>query len=306
MRGARQGVRNGRLVASTDVATLARADATSGVDGTEYRLGGGLWQPYLGPFLVSADGSHTVEFRTTDVAGLVAPIQSVVFAVDTVPPTTTATLTGLSGERSWYVGSVTLILAAADATSGVATTEYRIDAGPWQAYGAPIITASDGTHVAEFRSTDVAGLGEAIGTLVFGIDTDAPKTTVSLLGQNAGDRFTSHVVVELSATDETSGAFLTEYRVDGGPWQPYEAAFRVASDGSHTVEFRSTDVAGIQETEDSASFRIDTNLVSPAGPVGPWLLVFIIAVIAGFALLVLLLVRKHRRQDIESEAPPEE
>ena len=41
----------------------------SGVTATEYRIDGGDWLPYLGPFFVGTFGPHTLEFRSTDAAG---------------------------------------------------------------------------------------------------------------------------------------------------------------------------------------------------------------------------------------------
>src|SRR6185437_3841330 len=42
--------------------TLSPSDATSGVASTTYTVDGGAAQTYSGPFTISADGSHTVQF----------------------------------------------------------------------------------------------------------------------------------------------------------------------------------------------------------------------------------------------------
>jgi glucose/arabinose dehydrogenase/PKD repeat protein len=71
--------------------------------------------------------------------------------------------------------------------------------------------------------------------------------------------------------DEPSGVGFTEYRIstDGatGDWvrsdntagaDPFETAFTVTGDGAHTVDYRSTDVAGNVEETRSVAFTIDT------------------------------------------------
>ena len=56
---------------SARTVTLDATDgaAGSGVAATEYRVDGGPWTPYLGPFLVATFGPHTLQFRSTDAAG---------------------------------------------------------------------------------------------------------------------------------------------------------------------------------------------------------------------------------------------
>lgn len=96
--------------------------------------------------------------------------------------------------------------------------------------------------------------------------------------------------------DATSGIAQTEYRVDGGAWERYAGASRITTGGTHVVEYRSTDAAGLQEAVRSVSFQIDTNLLSPSGPVGPSLLVFLVAIVVAFSILAFLLSRKRRKE----------
>jgi hypothetical protein len=48
-------------------------------------------------------------------------------------------------------------------------------------------------------------------------------------------------------SDDGYGAVATEYRVDGGAWQPYGAPFVISSGGAHVVEYHSTDQVGVAE-----------------------------------------------------------
>jgi cytochrome c len=59
--------------------TLDAADATSGVTTTSVRVDGGEETSYDGAFVVSGEGDHTVELRSTDAAGNVEEWQTVRF-----------------------------------------------------------------------------------------------------------------------------------------------------------------------------------------------------------------------------------
>ncbi|RYB93835.1 DUF1349 domain-containing protein [Nocardioides oleivorans] len=221
----------------------------SGVASTEYRVDEGTWTTYAAPFVVTAPGTHTVEFRSTDVAGNVEATKSaevVVEAPDTEAPTTTLTWSPAApdGDAGWYVSTPRFTLAADDGGSGVATTEYRIDGGAWTAY-AGAVEVADGEHTVAYRSTDVAGNVETAGSAQVKADTVTPATGATQ--QVAGDG----VRVVLEATDATSGVAGTEVKVDQDAWQAYTAPVTVTGAGDHTVRFRSSDKAGNVEVEQS-------------------------------------------------------
>ena len=81
--------------------TLTATDEGSGVERTEYRLDGGEWTTYTGPFTVGGAGERVLEWRSIDVSGNVEATQSITFNV--VSCTITGTdgddvLTGTSGD----------------------------------------------------------------------------------------------------------------------------------------------------------------------------------------------------------------
>src|SRR5205823_13999794 len=59
---------NGWYVSDATV-TLSASDSGSGVASTAYRLDGGAWIPYAGPFSISQGGRHLLEFASVDNAG---------------------------------------------------------------------------------------------------------------------------------------------------------------------------------------------------------------------------------------------
>lgn len=173
---------------------------------------------------------------------------------DTTSPTTTLTWDPAEpdGEAGWYTTAPSFSLEASDAGgSGVATTEYAIGDGAWTAYTEPVAVTVEGEATVAYRSTDTAGNVEEAGSATVQVDTVAPVTTATV---DAGD---GDARVTLTATDDTSGAARTEFRVDDGEWGAYADPIVVTGAGDHTVAYRSVDVAGNAEEEQAATLTID-------------------------------------------------
>lgn len=114
-------------------------------------------------------GTDIVEFAYTNILRQTnSSRQSITWkASDVTPPVTSATLSGRADSNNWYVGAVTLKLAAIDPigvsdslVSGVASTGYRADGGAsCQMYNpnSPPIFGKDGTNTISFRSQDNGG-----------------------------------------------------------------------------------------------------------------------------------------------------
>ncbi|SFA82046.1 Ig-like domain (group 3) [Nocardioides alpinus] len=141
-----------------------RSDVTVGVQALDSRdeapeveiSQGPGWSAYTEPVAVSGDGKHEVGHRATDAAGNVSPAGVLPVWIDATAPQTSLAVTRGGGVED--ADTASLRLAATDATSGVATTAYRVDGGAWATAGAqPFTVTGFGTHVVEFASTDVAG-----------------------------------------------------------------------------------------------------------------------------------------------------
>jgi len=180
---------------------------------------------------------------------------------DETAPVTTATTDPVNpGAGGFYTGPVAVTLAGVDAESGVDHTEYTVDGGAWTAYSAPFSVSGDGTHQVQYRSADVAGNVEEAKTLAVKVDATAPLTTAQFAPPNDGGWNSGAIPVTLAATDATSGVASTEYALDGGAWTPYTQPVDVSGDGTHTVAYRSKDVAGNVETEKAATIKIDGSM----------------------------------------------
>lgn len=249
---------NGWVVSPVEVTLVADDGAGIGVRRIRYRVGS-IWQAYDAPFTISGEGPHTIEYRSVDQLGNREAIRSRSERIDTVAPDTIASPSGTVGHNGWWISDVDVTLSASDATSGVDDTEYWIDGGPRQSYGAPFTVSGDGDHMVGYRSTDVAGNVERDEALSLRIDTLAPDTVARLSGTaGAAGWWRSPVHVALDASDATSGVEESEIDIDGSGWAAYADPVLVSGQGDHGADYRSIDVAGNVESVETISFRIDS------------------------------------------------
>ena len=266
---------NGQLyVAGGTPFTLAGNDAgtvSSGVDKLEYRANGASWSVYQAPVTLAGlnDGTVTMDYRAVDRATNIEDYHSFAVTLDTIAPVTTLTLGQpkyLAPAGATYITlATTFTLAASDAASGVASTEYNLDGAGWSA-AAPSSIPAEGSHAIGYRSTDHVANSEADKSFTAIVDNTPPVTTIA-----AGDPkytaadgklyVTAASSFTLSATDSLSGVAVTEYRIDGGSWIAY-APFTVAAEGTHTIDYYSKDNVANTET-----FKTITVIVDNTPPV---------------------------------------
>jgi PKD repeat protein/type 1 glutamine amidotransferase len=226
--------------------TLAAQDAGSGVDRTEYALDGGAWTAYGGPVTVSGDGAHTLQYRSADKAGNVEDAKTLPVKIDATAPLTTAAFAP-GNDDGWHMGAVPVTLSAADATSGLAATEYKLDDGAWTPYTEPVNVSGDGEHTVLYRSTDQAGNVETDKAATVKIDASGPTVLVSGVadGQLYGD--SQDVRIGWQATDATSGLQTVSGTLDDRPFLSgtLQALYELSL-GRHRIAVTATDKAGNQ------------------------------------------------------------
>jgi probable HAF family extracellular repeat protein len=91
-------------------------------------------------------------------------------------------------------------------------------------------------------------------------DTTAPTTALALAGTlGSNGWYTGAVKATLSAEDNAGGSGLatTFFRVNGGDTHTYSAPFSLSAEGTHVLEFWSTDKAGNVETTTAQAVQID-------------------------------------------------
>src|SRR5439155_1567891 len=151
--------------------TLSATDDSSGVAAIHFRTDGGAWQLYASPVAFSAEGSHSIDYYATDLAGNNESSHTATLDLDTVAPVSSAhvavTLTATSG-------------------SGVATSiAYRIDGSAWVTYSQPF-TLPDGRHVLTYQATDADGYSEVSKSSSFNVDSTPPSVLATSPGVPIG------------------------------------------------------------------------------------------------------------------------
>ena len=204
----------------------------------------------------------TLKWFAVDPKGNTSAVSSATYYVDSTAPTTTASFAPPI-QNGWYRNpTITLSVSDAAGSAGIDYTKYSLDNGPFQTYTAPFQVTGDGPHTLDFYSADKAGNVETTNSTSFQVDGSKPSTTATLTPSSPGGAngwYLGPVQVSLSATDTPSGVAGSEYTVDGGSWTPYAGPFMITADGSHPVQFRSTDVAGNVEDAHSLTIKVDQN-----------------------------------------------
>ena len=256
---------NGWYISDVTV-TASASDSVSGIASTQYSVAGGTWTTGTSA-AVSSDGNHTVEFKTTNNAGLVTTaLQS--FEIDETKPVIAFNPTGTTGSNNWYTSSVNLGISATDATSGLQSSSYSVDGGASinnaNGVAVPLL---DGKHTISVNAVDNAG-NSASSAVSINVDTTPPTQSLTLQGTSGQNGwYISDVTVTASASDSVSGIASTQYSVDGETWTS-GTSVAVSSDGSHTVQFKTTNNAGLSTTA-SQSLKIDqTKPVIAFNPTG--------------------------------------
>jgi hypothetical protein len=116
---------------------------------------------------------------------------------------------------------------------------------------------SQGCHTAHVRGWN--NQGGTTGDSTYGpvcLDTTAPVTQITASGTKKKGIYTTPVTIALIATDNLSGVASTTYSINGGPSQNYTSPFTVSTQGTNSVAYFSTDVAGNVEASQSFSFTI--------------------------------------------------
>ncbi len=258
--------------------TLSSSDATSGVAEMRFSDDGSTWSSWAtyassAPWtLPGADGAKTVYAQFRDAAGNVSSSASDSIGLDRAAPSGTI---AVAADAAWTTTpSVTLNLSASDATSPVAEMRFSDDGATWSAWtayaaaAARTLPAGDGTKSVFAQFRDAAGNVSATASDSIGLDVVAPTASVSVAG-GAAWTGTADVLLDVGASDATSGVSQMRFSDDGATWSAWTAFAASAArtlpgaDGAKTVYAQIRDLAG--NVSSTASDAIGLDRAAPDG-----------------------------------------
>ncbi len=280
---------NGQTYTSSNV--LFRITTNEAVSTATYRLDGGASVSM--DMTISTDftkavtltnGSHSVVFTATDLAGNVGTSSTVNFVVNTSAPDTTAPIITFVSPIAGQIYTSSSALFEITTNEAVSTATYSLDGGSSVAMDAlastdfaSAVTLTNGNHNVVFTATDLAGNVGTSSTVNFVVnigvvlpDTTPPIITVTSISNN--QIFTSpNVNFDMASNEPVSEAWI---KVDGGNnislsrTSPFN--FRITlslADGNHSVVFYAKDSAGNVGVSNTINFSIDTTIPDTTAPV---------------------------------------
>jgi len=205
-------------------------------------------------------------YLPTNDIWVLADVAATAPAVDTIAPTTVATIDPPPA-NGWNRGTATVALNATDlGGSGVKSITYTIggiEPVPVTVLGATATfqVSSAGTTGISYFATDNANNQEQTKNLLVKIDTVSPTTQSATTPALVGDKTSvTPVTVNLSATDNEggSGVALISYdsTVGTGGASSSTLSFQVSGEGTHDVIYSATDTAGNYESDKHLTVRI--------------------------------------------------
>jgi len=164
-----------RISPLTEIVLTATDHSGTGIRGTWYSVDGASPALYTGPFTLTGEGSHTVDYNSTDNLGASDPQKLATLILDGTPPITNVTAERFPGR--------TEVNASVEDPSGIALFEVRLDDGPWQTVSGTrfnITVTEPGPHNLTVRARDALGNVLAEERHPFTVDPLPPTDTTAL------------------------------------------------------------------------------------------------------------------------------
>jgi hypothetical protein len=231
--------------------TIGSEDAISGVAAIYYSLDQETWDLYSVQFTLTSGHIVPVYYYAVDFAGHQEEVQSTDVVVDDVPPETSIALSGIIGDKGWFVSGVMVTLTATDEFS-VASTMYSLDGIKWMVYKDPFVVSDDGLTTIYYYSIDSAGNVETTKSesIIIDTDTTGPIITILYTG-DATDGNPGYWTV--TVVDPESGVDSVTVEIDGVLMGKGSGDYVVPNSlGIHTIRVNATNAdlkAGVDDQE---------------------------------------------------------
>jgi len=230
----------------------ANSTDLSGVAGVYYRLdteptgsSDGTFSPQtnrLDGLSVPSEGVHHLFLWLRDAAGNAdyhTRAEAPLLRYDATPPTTTATIQGVTGTDGWYRSPVTVTLHTVDSLSGITLLRYRLDDGDWITTTLTTIQLSIATsdkHILEFGADDVAGNVESTHSMTVRIDANAPAAPDNVRAEPAGWHHWNDFTVRWTSPLDQSGIAGAYVKFDAPPTDSADGTFYPGSEAAGGVQ----------------------------------------------------------------------
>jgi hypothetical protein len=226
-------------------------------DGPQYPNSTSGCLDLLGSFCANGiggvQGFHTVYIRAWGNEGENRLATYGPIGYDTIPPVTTASLSGSLIGGTTYKSAVTVTLSASDpgypsTGSGVSITWYHLNNGGWQHYTGPFTVGYAGSYTVYFFSYDVAGNSETVKPISFKIN---PALSLSPGGLGFGNQVlgTTSAGKSVTITNITSSSISLSSIAPSGDFtvtaSTCGASLGVGGHCSVTLAFKPSVVGGV-------------------------------------------------------------
>jgi len=250
-------------------------DCASGIAKTYYCLDGGLWQEYVGPFIVVGEGEHVICYYSTDHIGFIEGVHEHTFCLDDTPPEILdVSDTPLEKLAGGYVN------ISCEIMDDSAVDQVRINITGPVGFMSCNTTMDSGLDYFFNRTYLIPGIysyfiwanddldNRAVSDLhTFEIvnPDNMPPNTIKSVGEpkyGINDEWvTSNTEFNFTATDDLSGINAIYYRIwfdiIWTPWTKYTSNFTLSGEGKHYLEFYSVDNAGNVEVTHNQTHYVD-------------------------------------------------
>ena len=127
--------------------SLSASDNVSGVQQTFYSVDGGATQTYAGPFVISSQGQHSVQYWSVDNIGNTEAAHSLAVRIDTGAPVVTASASPSTAQKRPQPVTITISGSATDALSGIGSAAFNVvdEYGVTQPSG-PVTVQANGSY----------------------------------------------------------------------------------------------------------------------------------------------------------------
>jgi hypothetical protein len=248
--------------------TLTALDGGSGVDHITYAVDGAspvTVNASSTSFPVSGTGSHTILFHAFDNAGNVETEHGQTVRIDPTAPVTSVTSNPVPNGDGWNNTDVQLSFTSTDSgTSGV--KQVVVDGVATPGASATRTVSAEGTTTVHYNAVDVADNAEGDKSVTVNIDKTAPSASITPTSDATAWRTTTGATI--TATDALSGPAGISYKLNGAATFTTTAGSSATVSGlvqgTNTIVYRATDVAGNVSADQTATIKVDTEVPNAA------------------------------------------